>query len=38
MIGGKGSKRAQTGSQPRRQLPSYRVANLDAAMCNHSRR
>ena len=38
MIGEKGSKRAQKGSQTRRELPSYRVSNLDAAMCNHCRR
>jgi len=38
MIGGKGSKRAQKGSQIRRELPSYRVPILDAAMCNHSHR
>ena len=38
MIGGKRSKRAQKGNQTRRELPSYRVSNLDAAMCNHCRR
>ena len=38
MIGGKGSKQAQKGNPTGRELPSYRVSDLDAAMCNHSRR
>ena len=38
MIGVNGSKRAQKGNQTRRELPSCRVSNLDAAMCNHCRR
>ena len=38
MISGHGSKRAQKGNQTGRELPSYRVSNLDAAMCNHCRR
>jgi hypothetical protein len=37
MIGGNGSKRAQKGNQTRRELPSCRFLNLDAAMCNHTR-
>ena len=37
MIGGSGSKRAQKGHQTRREFASYRVSNLDAAMCNHRR-
>ena len=38
MIDGNGSKRAHKGNQTRRELPSCRVLNLDAAMCNHCRR